>query len=411
MKRILRHTYDAFPLLIFILFIHILLLRDPVLILVMSAVTAAMGLSLSIFRFKRVIWDLLSKAAFICILYFVMSSLLFEGTTEKVLFFVTSFTVMFFGRSIYRYALRKSVFAISIVSLILSIISFLMIRRNEYDSILLSIIVNAVIVINIIIIFFYNNTNEVASAIGENRKMPQKIMGSNRIMVITALAIVAAAALIREIVWLVETVAGLILTGIRELILLIIKLMSYIGDDAMQSSDGGEMQLPDSGADVPEPSIIWTILEYALYVLAGFIVLIGLYIVFRKLISLAKKLFSFLMRSLETGRSKQKSDYVDIVETRSVFDVTKENISKKVKGFIDDSSERYKAKSLREEIRYQYKLRVRKLKKHGFPFSGSMTAEEIYDTQHEHIRHEVLKRDFIDLYSTARYSEKEIENI
>lgn len=406
-KKVIR----AFPLIVLAFFASIVVIYDQYSVLGMFFLLILLGFSLKFFKFKRVLINSVLKILFLGIVYILLRPVFLSGLIETAVYAVSGIVIMFFGHRGYEYVTNKNVFAASFATMVLSIVLFSIYRNAEYDKNLLDIAVPFVIGVNIVFLYFINNDDEILHISRHEHKAKTKLIRSNRLMVIITLMIAAVAAFFEQIVEFLENAVQAALKGIGWLILMFISLLGSGLTGSEGEGGGGEGGFEMPFDDESGPSIIWLILEYVMYVIAGAIILLLLFFFFKKLYALLKKLISYLMNITVSDKTKTSAGYEDIVEAESIMNVTGRMLKKALNKIITENIDRYKPKTLREEIRYQYKARVRKLKKKGFTYVPAYTADDVYGAQDRTIeeKDKTIKHEFVGLYNLARYSDKDID--
>lgn len=409
--RTIKKVIKAFPFVVLALLASIAVIYDQYKVLGMFFLLIFLGFSLRFFKFKRVLVNTVMKLLFLIIIYIFLRSVFLSGINETAVYSISGIAIMFFGHRSYQLVTSKNVFASSFATLVLSIILFSIYRNASYDKMLLDILVPLIISTNIVFIYFINNDDEMLHISRHEHKAKTKLVRANRLMVVITLIIAGIAAFFEQIVSFIENVAQATLKGIGWLILMFIALLGSGLTGSEGEGGGGEGGFDLPFEDEAEPSIIWLILEYVMYVIAAAILLILLFFLFKKLYVLLKKLFSYLMNLTSREKARSQTGYEDIVEAESIINVTGRMLKNTLDKLIMGNLERYRPKNIREEIRYQYKLRVRKLKKKGFSYIPAYTADDVFAEQHKAVedKDKIIKQEFVSLYNLARYSDEEID--
>ena len=413
LRKAVRFSFDSFSILIFVLFINMLVLRYSFSIIMLLPAVILTGLSLRLFRFKRVGINIIFKILFAVVLYYVLSGIIFLEIPERILLAFYVLTVLFAGGRLYGYTQASYAFSSSFISLILSALMPAMLRKFMYEGLYLQTFVVIMISLNFIICFFRSNISEIMSISKTGHRIPRGLIISNRIMVTAAVVITVTAAFFREISAFVSSVGRLIKWLIRETMILIYRIIELLygrGTDDAPPDNMGDL-LTELGGLKGEESGFSTILTYVFYVILGIILLAALIFILIKLYGLAVRLLRFLSAYIEKDKGKNRTGYIDIVEKQKITEVTKEKIVNSMKAFIDEQKEKYRPKNTREEIRYLFKVKIRKMQKNGYRYDPSQTACEIYEKQPGQIKGEAFSREFTEAYNRARYSSGDIDDI
>jgi hypothetical protein len=402
---------DIFPAVIFTQFICMLAAEDGAAALALSSAVLISGAVLMIFRFGRNIIRIILKLAYACASYFVFINIMYFSVTDRIVYVCFLLVLIFFADRLYDLFMNRYINITSFGSLIISYIMILMLNNERYGGDMIKIIIPVIVSVNLAITYFRNNEKEMEQGSRIRQKMPSKLLNDNRIMVLAVMILAVITAFIKEIILFIDTIFTGILNMLKSAILFILRFSNSLFSADTVISEGEPPSVIDN---IPKTDAKTSLIEYILFALAALILIALFSFMVIKLAGLMIKLIKKLARYLNMNMRKSMKDhdtgYVDIIETESIIKIVKEKVFMGIKDFMDNVGEQFKIKSDREMIRYLYKQKVRKLRKHGFDFSSALTPDEIYTRQLHLFKEDILNREFINEYDQARYGAAEIDS-